>query len=126
MTEGLKQAGFKVLWGNDVATHPLMAYRANHPEVLVDERDIRQVECKKIMGAFGLKKGDLDLLAGCPPCQGFSSLRTNNGRYSIPDERNDLINDYLRFVEAFRPKVVMLENVPGLKDDSRFEKFVAT
>ena len=72
MTEGLKQAGFQVLWGNDVAAHPLMAYRANHPEVLVDEKDIRQIECKKLMGLLGLKKGDLDLLAGCPPCQGFS------------------------------------------------------
>ena len=122
MTEGLKQAGFRVLWGNDVASHPLMAYRANHPEVLVDEKDIRQIECKKLMGALGLNKGDLDLLAGCPPCQGFSSIRTNNGRYSIPDDRNDLINDYLRFVEAFCPKTVMLENVPGLKDDSRFDR----
>jgi len=126
MTEGLKQAGFQVLWGNDVAAHPLMAYRANHPEVLVAEEDIRQIECRELMGVLGLKKGGLDLLAGCPPCQGFSSIRTNNGRYSIPDERNDLINDYLRFVEAFRPKVVMLENVPGLKDDTRFDKFVAT
>lgn len=126
MTEGLKQAGFQVLWGNDVAAHPLVAYRANHPEVLVDEKDIRQIECKRLMGELGLKRGELDLLAGCPPCQGFSSIRTNNGRYSIPDERNDLISDYLRFVEAFRPKVVMLENVPGLKDDSRFENFVAT
>lgn len=126
MTEGLKQAGFQVLWGNDVAPHPLMAYRANHPEVLVDEKDIRQIECKNLMAELGLKKGELDLLAGCPPCQGFSSIRTNNGRYSIPDERNDLISDYLRFVGAFRPKIVMLENVPGLKDDSRFENFVAT
>ena len=126
MTEGLKQAGFRVLWGNDVAASPLKAYRANHPEVLVDEKDIRTIECKKLMKLLGMKKGELDLLAGCPPCQGFSSIRTNNGRYSIPDDRNDLINDYLRFVEAFRPKAVMLENVPGLKDDTRFEKFVAT
>ena len=126
MTEGLKQAGFEVLWGNDVAVAPLIAYRANHPEVLVDKEDIRQVECKNLMSKLGLKKGDLDLLAGCPPCQGFSSIRTNNGRYSIPDDRNDLINDYLRFVDAFLPKVVMLENVPGLKDDARFENFVAT
>lgn len=126
MTEGLKQAGFQVLWGNDVAPHPLMAYRANHPEVLVDEKDIRQIECKNLMAELGLKKGELDLLAGCPPCQGFSSIRTNNGRYSKPDERNDLINDYLRFVDAFRPKVVMLENVPGLKDDFRFKNFMAT
>lgn len=126
MTEGLKQAGFRVLWGNDVATAPLMAYRANHPEVLVDEKDIRAIECKHLMDTLGVKKGELDLLAGCPPCQGFSSIRTNNGRYLIPDDRNDLINDYLRFVKAFRPKAVMLENVPGLKDDSRFENFVTT
>ena len=126
MTEGLKQAGFQVLWGNDVAASPLIAYRANHPEVLVDEKDIRKIECKKLMESLDLKKGDLDLLAGCPPCQGFSSIRTNNGRYSIPDDRNDLINDYLRFVKAFCPKTVMLENVPGLKDDSRFDAFVAT
>jgi DNA (cytosine-5)-methyltransferase 1 len=126
MTEGLKQAGYKVLWGIDVAASPLMAYRANHPEVSVDQKDIRKIECKKLMGTLNLQKGDLDLLAGCPPCQGFSSIRTNNGRYTVPDERNDLISDYLRFVEAFRPKAVMLENVPGLKDDTRFEMFVAT
>ncbi|HUW25778.1 MAG TPA: DNA cytosine methyltransferase [Gallionella sp.] len=126
MTEGLKQAGFKVLWGIDVAASPLTAYRANHPEVLVDEKDIRKIECKYLMRTLNLKKGELDLLAGCPPCQGFSTMRTNNGRYSIPDERNNLINDYLRFVEAFLPKAVMLENVPGLKDDPRFDIFVAT
>jgi DNA (cytosine-5)-methyltransferase 1 len=126
MTEGLKQAGFKVLWGNDVATAPLMAYRANHPEVLVEEKDIRTVDCKQLMKTLGLQKGQLDLLAGCPPCQGFSTIRTNNGRYQINDDRNNLINDYQRFVEAFRPKTVMLENVPGLKDNSRFDKFIST
>jgi DNA (cytosine-5)-methyltransferase 1 len=126
MTEGLKQAGFRVLWGNDVAAAPLMAYRANHPEVVVAEKDIRTIECNELMKTLGLKRGELSLLAGCPPCQGFSSIRTNNGRYSITDDRNDLINDYLRFVEAFLPKAVMLENVPGLKDDARFERFVAT
>ncbi len=126
MTQGLKQAGFRVLWGNDVAASPLKAYRANHPDVLVAEKDIRKIECDELMETLGLQEGDLDLLAGCPPCQGFSSIRTNNGRYSIPDDRNDLINDYLRFVKAFRPKAVMLENVPGLKDDSRFDVFVAT
>ena len=124
MTEGLKQAGYNVLWGIDLAPSPLMSYKANHPEVLVNEGDIRQVDCKKTMQTLGLKKGDLDLLSGCPPCQGFSSIRTHNGRYSIGDDRNDLIGDYLRFVESFRPKAVMLENVPGLKDNWRFHNFI--
>ena len=124
MTEGLKQAGYKVLWGIDLAASPLMSYRANHPDVLVTEKDIRQVDCKDMMRILDLKKGDLDLLAGCPPCQGFSSIRTHNGRYSIGDDRNDLIHDYFRFVESFRPKAVMLENVPGLKDNWRFHNFI--
>lgn len=124
MTEGLKQAGFKVLWGIDVAAAPLMAYKANHPEVKVAEKDIRKIKCDVLLSELGLRKGELDLLAGCPPCQGFSSIRTNNGRYTISDDRNNLINDYLRFVKEMRPKVAMLENVPGLKDDRRFNKFV--
>jgi DNA (cytosine-5)-methyltransferase 1 len=124
MTEGLKQAGFSVIWGVDVSAQPLIAYKENHPDVSVAEIDIRKVDCKILLRELGLKKGELGLLAGCPPCQGFSSIRTNNGRYSIPDDRNDLISDYLRFVDAFRPKAVMLENVPGLKDNSRFEKFL--
>jgi DNA (cytosine-5)-methyltransferase 1 len=126
MTEGLKQAGFKVIWGIDVSADPIKAYKANHPEVSVAENDIREIDCNKLKKSLGIKKGDLELLVGCPPCQGFSKIRTNNGRYSIADKRNDLIKDYLRFVEAFRPKAVMLENVPGLKDYPSFKKFIST
>jgi DNA (cytosine-5)-methyltransferase 1 len=72
-----------------------------------------------------LRKGELALLAGCPPCQGFSTVRTLNGSRKIKDERNDLLFDFLRFVRTFRPRAVMLENVPGLIDDSRFSRFVS-
>src|SRR5690606_9917429 len=64
------------------------------------------------------------LLAGCPPCQGFSSIRTMNGSRSISDVRNDLLFDYLRFVRVLRPRSLMLENVPGLASDSRFTHFI--
>src|SRR5262249_24883342 len=49
--------------------------------------------------------------AGCPPCQGFTRLTENSGRR---DHRNGLVRQFLRFVRTIRPKVCMLENVPGL------------
>ena len=65
----------------------------------------------------------MDLLAGCPPCQGFSTLRTLNGSVRIEDPRNDLLLEFQRFVEVLRPRAVMMENVPGVADDERFSCF---
>src|SRR6185295_9063675 len=63
------------------------------------------------------------LLAGCPPCQGFSTMRTLKRRTSVRDRRNELIFEFLRFVRVLRPKTVMLENVPGFAEDRRIERF---
>ncbi len=72
-----------------------------------------------------MKIGDLDLLAGCPPCQGFSAIRRLNGSRRVQDSRNDLIFDFLRLVLGLRPKAVMIENVPGLKQNVRLPKLKA-
>jgi DNA (cytosine-5)-methyltransferase 1 len=69
---------------------------------------------------LNLRPGELDLLAGCPPCQGFSSLRTRNGATRNRDARNDLVGEMLRFAKAFKPKAVMMENVPGLRSRKAF------
>ena len=65
----------------------------------------------------------IDLVAGCPPCQGYSRLRTMNGARQIDDPRNDLLLEYQRFVEELRPVSVMMENVPGLQDHTGFLEF---
>lgn len=70
-----------------------------------------------------MKKGELDLLGGCPPCQGFSRLRTLNGTRRNRDKQNDLIFEFQRLVLGLLPKCVMLENVPGLYRNHRFRKF---
>lgn len=125
LTEGLKQAGYQVLAAIELDSKAIETYQLNHPEPLSVKADIRDVCALKIMEQLELQKGELHLLAGCPPCQGFSTLRTRN-RKTSRDKRNALIDDFLRFVEGMLPKYVMLENVPGLEKHHRFKSFVKT
>ena len=123
LTVGLKRAGFKVLGAVDIDPLSIRTYQANHKKVTVWETDIRDLEPTEIKSELELRTGDLDLLTGCPPCQGFSTMRTLNGALVIDDPRNDLLLEFLRFVEELRPRTIMVENVPGLAEDGRFEVF---
>jgi DNA (cytosine-5)-methyltransferase 1 len=67
----------------------------------------------------------LHLLAGCPPCQGFSRMRRLNKRRSRRDDRNNLVWEYLRFVRELKPLSIMMENVPGLINYTPFRQVVA-
>jgi C-5 cytosine-specific DNA methylase len=98
-------------------------YRANHPEVAFLGNDIRDADPLEIMRRMRLRPGQLDLLAGCPPCQGFSRIRRKNRRGAKADERNMLIDNFAAIVETLRPKNLMLENLPGLADYPRFRAF---
>lgn len=113
-TLGLKQAGFKVLAAVEIDEIAANTYSRNHKNVLLKRNDIRELSPLRLMRELNLKKGELDLLAGCPPCQGFSTLRTQNGFRSNRDRRNDLVLEMLRFARTFRPRTIMMENVPGL------------
>ena len=90
LTLGLKQAGFRVVGA--VESDPIAAesYRINHSAVHVRQSDIRNVPGMRFCRELGLKPGELDLLAGCRPCQGFSTLRTRNGANRNRDARNSL------------------------------------
>ena len=123
MTIGLKRAGFKVIGAVDSDSMAIRTYKANHEDVYLWESDIRALKMQTVKRELGLRKGKLDLLAGCPPCQGFSTLRTKNGAYQISDPRNSLLMEFLRFVSELRPKAVMLENVPGLAGNEKFKTF---
>lgn len=124
MTVGLRRAGMVVVGAVELDQLAAQTYRANHPSVHVWQEDIRDVSARRIKRRLGLKKGELDLLAGCPPCQGFSRLRTLNGTVSVRDDRNDLVFEFLRLVDELRPKTVMMENVPGLARDKRLTRFL--
>lgn len=120
---GLKEAGFSVIGAVELDFNAAATYKKNHRKGSLLCQDIRKVEPELWMGELGLKAGELDLLAGCPPCQGFSTLRTRNGAKRNADRRNTLARQMLRFVTVFRPKAVMMENVPGLRDRQVFNEF---
>ena len=90
LTCGLKFAGFRVVGAVEIADLPSETYQLNHPRVDLKQVDIRKLDPTAWMKELGLKRGELDLMAGCPPCQGFSTLRTNNGclLYTSPSPRD--------------------------------------
>lgn len=108
---GLEMAGFSPILANEIDPNYADTYKRNHSntEVVVD--DIREVCDRNLRKSLGLKAGELDLLAGGPPCQGFS---INAPIRSLDDKRNHLFKDYLRIAETLKPKAVLIENVPGI------------
>ena len=111
LSEGLREAGFGALYANEITPRYAETYRINHPGTVVESADIRQVDANAVRKELGLAAGELDLLAGGPPCQGFS---INAPARSSSDRRNHLFREFLRFAEEFEPRGVMIENVPGL------------
>lgn len=114
MTVGLKRAGFNVGAAVELESKAMATYEANHPEVKPFRQDIRTVRGEDLKACS--LTGEVDLLAGCPPCQGFSSLTS---KYRRIDPRNELVLEMGRLVEETQPKAVMMENVPGLADKGK-------
>lgn len=111
LSEGLEEAGFHSIFASEIVPQYADTYRKNHPGTTVMTQDIRKLDAESIRKQLGIRKGQLALIAGGPPCQGFS---INAPIRSTLDQRNHLFKEYLRFVDAFEPRAVLIENVPGL------------
>lgn len=124
LTVGLKDAGYRVLAAVEIDPNAFSTYTANHSDVLALKQDITSVTGESLTKQLRKKSLRLDLLAGCPPCQGFSSLTS---KYKREDARNDLIFEMSRLAKELRPKALMLENVPGLSQKGRvkFDRFLS-
>lgn len=85
--------------------------RLSNSSLKVFEGDISGLDPIAVLDEIGLKPGQLDLLAGGPPCQSFS---TAGSRGTVQDHRGTLLWQFLRFVVAMRPKFFIMENVRGL------------
>jgi DNA (cytosine-5)-methyltransferase 1 len=123
LTVGLKRAGFQVVGAVEIEKNAFATYKANHPEVTAFKQDVCTIigtSLRKLSSS-----GQIDLLAGCPPCQGFSSLTS---KYKKTHPGNALVNQMTRLVQEIRPRAIMMENVPGLKDKGKrlFNQFIKT
>lgn len=115
VTEGLKQAKFRVIAAIDIDPIATETYRLNHKTVKLFKEDIRNVDPHELIKLIPNNR-ELDLLTVCAPCQPFSSQNRDRAN----DQRAPLILDSIRFIKVLKPKVVFFENVPGLVESSVF------
>lgn len=126
LTLGLRLARFKVVGAVELSELAADTYRSNFRGVHLWQTDIQKLSVAGVLRELDLRPGQLDLLAGCPPCQGFSAMRSLNGHQTVVDGRNDLVLQFERFVRGLRPKSVMLENVPALIRDKRLTGLIGS
>lgn len=107
---GLKQAGFQVKWAFDYSEPAISTYKKNlgAHAVCANAEDIN---VGRLLDQLQLSPGECDLVAGGPPCQGFSVQR----RGADSDPRNDMVLKYFAMIRGIRPKFFLLENVPALQ-----------
>lgn len=122
LTHGLRKVGVNVVAGVDFDRACEFPYTANHPGVAFHNRDVAGLPSSTIAEWFG--NADVRVLAGCAPCQPFSSY---SQRYdTIGTDRWGLLNHFARFVTELTPDIVTMENVPTLERHQVFDDFVAT
>ena len=114
LSVGLRDARFRVLGAVELSELAARTYSLNHPKTHVWRQNIRSLTPQTVMDTLQLAPGEADLLAGCPPCQGFSTIRTLRQSESVADSRNSLVAQFGRYAEVLRPRALMMENVPGL------------
>lgn len=117
---GYKWAGFHELLAIDFDKNAVETFKLNFPEVPVWQRDVCAVTAEEILDFCHIKKGDLDVLDGSPPCQGFSTA----GKRIVTDSRNDLFKEFVRLIEGLSPKVFVMENVSGMVKGKMKGKFI--
>lgn len=132
---GYRMAGYHVLWANEFVEEAQRTYRANHPGVILDTRDIRDVHPEDILSAIGMDVGEIDLFDGSPPCCAFSTAgkrdKVWNQERAYSDGKvqriENLFFEYIRLLKGLQPKTFVAENVSGLvkgKAIGYFKEFI--
>lgn len=113
ISQGFKKAGFQIVQAVECDPHAAKTYQRNHPETDLIELPIEKVDPAQCMMRLGIRPGDLTVLIGGPPCQGFSE--SNRRTRTLDNPRNHLYKEFVRFLAAFQPAWFVMENVAGLK-----------
>lgn len=111
LSEGFRQAGYRVLLGTDIDPTFGETFTQSHDAAAFIARPIQSLSSADILSSTGLNKGQLDILVGGPPCQGYSVYNHGRGEH---DPRAGLFREYLRIVRDVAPKWLVMENVTGL------------
>jgi DNA (cytosine-5)-methyltransferase 1 len=109
---GLRRAGMTPVFALDFDREAASTYRLNFPQAAMICGDVRQLSTGDIERYFQKPRTKPVLFSACAPCQPFSR---QNRQKSDNDGRITLISELHRFVERFRPELLLIENVPGLK-----------
>ena len=118
-SKGFENTGaFSVVYGIDVLPVAVETFRLNHSRAAALEADIREVRLRSVSQRTGLARGEVDVIVGGPPCQGFSSIRPFRSA-TEDDPRNSLFEEFAAYVNYFRPPVFVMENVVGLATHNR-------
>ena len=118
-SKGFENTGaFSVAYGIDVLPVAVETFRLNHSRAAALEADIREVRLRSVARRTGLARGEVDVIVGGPPCQGFSSIRPFRSA-TEDDPRNSLFEEFAAYVNYFRPPVFVMENVVGLATHNR-------
>jgi len=131
---GFHEAGFRPLVAVDIDERGMLTYSHNFPHAKILSGaggDVREIGAEQLLEAAGMQAGEVDVVVGGPPCQGFSTIGRvkiaslvrvgtwNHMRISQPrfidDPRNELYKHFVRIVAGVRPKFFVMENVPGMK-----------
>jgi DNA (cytosine-5)-methyltransferase 1 len=111
LSEGFRQAGFRVLLGSDIDPKFGETFSRSHHDARFVAKPIQTLPSSEILDLSGLGRGQLDVLVGGPPCQGYSVYNHGRGEH---DPRAGLFREYLRIVKDIAPKWLIMENVTGL------------
>lgn len=115
MALGLQMAGIDVVGLveiDELCLHTLAAnQREFFPKARIIKADLSSVSGRELLSRTGVRKGQLDILSGGPPCQGFTFA---SSRRSIDDPRSQMVWHFIRLVGEIKPKYFVMENVPGL------------
>jgi len=109
---GIKSAGHEVVAAVDINEKACNTYY-NNLGLRPICKDLNRISGQEILAHYGINKNDVDLVIGCPPCQGFSSLRATTGTDGN-DKRNHLVSVFLKRIDEINPQYVIFENVVGI------------
>jgi DNA (cytosine-5)-methyltransferase 1 len=122
LTHGLIRGGIQVIAGIDIDSHCRFPYETNNNAVFI-EKSVSEFSSLELANMFGDE--ELRLLAGCAPCQPFSTY-SRKGRWDRNDIKWSLVSDFGRLVQEIQPEFVTMENVPQLLDHEVFNDFLET